>query len=195
MVDMDSILFPILEAMASRPGGEGIRVEDIHTWETLPKLIAGGVPRMLQMFDEVMPFAAMAGFPPPPGAIAGMQALRAHGCELHVKTDRPERFAGDVARYLDHFSVPYDTLLCAPGIDKLALCQEEGIEVLVDDHPALLERAHDAGLDCLSLHYPYLDELVGRQGLKTAHSWLDLAEHVAGAVEGRVERDLAARDA
>jgi len=190
MVDMDSILFPILDAMASRSGGGRIKAEDIPTWLSLSGLVDGGVPRMLEIFDEVMEWEVMREFPPMPGAAESLAALRAHGCGLHVKTDRKEQFAASAERYLNHFGLPYDTFLCAPGIDKLAICQEEGIATIIDDHPDLLERAASAGLEALSLHYPYNVEVAARHQLKTAHSWPDLALHTAGAVEKRIKRRL-----
>jgi len=190
MVDMDSILFPILAAMASRPGGTRVKAEDIPTWTSLAGLVDGGVPRMLEIFDEVMEWDVMREFPPMPGAAESLATLRAHGCGLHVKTDRKEQFAASAERYLTHFGLPYDTFLCAPGIDKLAICQAEGIGTIVDDHPDLLDRAARAGLDALSLHYPYNVEVAQLHELKTAHSWPDLAMHAAGAVEKRIKQRL-----
>ena len=186
MMDLDSTWYPLLEAMATRPGGQRVRYQDCPTWESLADLVDGGVPRMLEMFDEVMSFEVMRNHPPLAGAREAAHTMKAHGMELHVMTQRHPRFADDTRRYLDHFGMPYDSLVCDMEHDKLALCRQRGIAVVVDDHPDLLASAHDQGLDALSLHYPYNAAVIGERRLAHAHSWTDLATHVAAAVARRV---------
>lgn len=190
MVDLDQTIFPLLKAMAERPGGEMLRHKQMKTYGDLPGLIEGGMPRMLRMFDEVMSLDAMLHHPPIPGAGASLRALRAHGCELYVKTDRPESFTEATRRYLEFYAVPFDSLVCAPGLDKLAECLEDDIGIVVDDHPDFAVRALQAGLDAFSLHYQYLDEAVVTHGLRTAASWPHLAQLVMDAIECRISAQL-----
>lgn len=143
MVDLDQTILPFLEAMAERPGGERLRHEQMEAYGDLFGLIEGGLHRMHRMFDEVMDLDVMLRHPPIPGAALSLRALRAHGCELYVKADRPERFTESTRRYLELYAaVPFDSLVCAPGLDKLVECQDAGIGIAVPDHPAPARQSH-----------------------------------------------------
>lgn len=186
MIDFDSTVFPILDALRRCPGGERVSYEAIQDYAELPALIEGGAERMGAMFAEIMPFAAMREHEPIAGVGPALRTLVALGCELHVKTDRPVEVSRDVARYLRLHRLPFASLDCESGLDKLALCQSEGIGIVVDDHPGFLLRAREAGLDALSLRYRYHDGIAHERGIDLAPSWPVLARRVAAAVERRV---------
>jgi hypothetical protein len=186
MIDFDSTVFPILDAIGRRPGGERVSYEAMRDYGELPTLIEGGAERMGEMFAEIMPFLAMREHEPIAGVGHALRTLATLGCELHIKTDRPADVAQDVARYLRLHRLPFSSLDCESGLDKLGLCQQEGIAIVVDDHPGFLLRASQAGLDALSLRYRYHDGIAREPGIDLAPSWPALARRVAAAVERRV---------
>lgn len=194
MVDVDSTVYPLLDAIATRPDGQRVSYENAREWSCLTGLVEGGLPRLLELFGECMVYEVMRHHPPLPGAAAALQTMRDHGLTLHVMTQRPPHYAEDTQRYLREFGVPYDSFICDLEHDKLQLCQQRGISILIDDHPQLLARAHAAGLTALSLHWPYNAEVIREHQLPRSHSWADLSAHALAAVEARVRSALAGNE-
>jgi uncharacterized HAD superfamily protein len=165
-LDFDSILWPIVPAM-------GFRYEDCPTWDHLA-VLCGGVKPMLAKFDEVMDYRKMRQTPMIAGAREAVCHFKARGVQVHIMTMRPARFARCVARVLQEAEIPYDRLDCLPDIDKVSLCLQRGIQVLVDDHPQTLRAAHEAGLTAMTLNYLYNADPVNELGLTSADSWAEL---------------------
>lgn len=195
MVDVDSTWYPLLDVMATREGGARVDIRKIETWSSLSSFVDGGSKRMLEIFGECMDFAVMREHPPFPGAVEAAQLLKAHGAELHVTTHRKAEFADDTARWMEMYGLPYDSLRCDLGFDKLAWCRENGISILVDDHPELLAEAAEAGFEALSLHWPYNASVLALHNLHCASNWNQLGGLVLAAIESRLRRQLAARAA
>lgn len=170
-LDFDSTIWPILPAM-------GYAYEQCPTWEHLP-VLCGGVPQMLAGFDAVMTYEAMSRTPLLPGAATEIRRLAGQGVQFDVMTQRPDRFADDVARILHDNRIPFGTLDCSNDINKIALCLARGIRILIDDHPGTIQAAHDAGLTVMTLRYPYNADVVRRLRIASADSWAGLAPKVA----------------
>jgi uncharacterized HAD superfamily protein len=196
MLDVDSTVFPLIPAMNTLRGGERVRYEDIPTYNDLPGL-CGGVKPMLALFDEAMTYEKMMEIGVFPGVRESIDALRDHNVKVHVISSRPAGFADGTERYLRDQGVHYDSFLCEFEPDKLAFCQQEGIEVIIDDHPDLLARA--AGSDAvtaLALRFPYnaaaLDQHGFRHtsGLADGSGWVELGSHTLHTVADRVRLQL-----
>jgi hypothetical protein len=81
MVDVDSTLFPLLDAMRKCPGGERVSIEKCHAWSDLSGLVEGGSSRMIQIFDECMNYQSMQEHKPYPSSVATLQSIHKHGDE------------------------------------------------------------------------------------------------------------------
>jgi hypothetical protein len=185
MLDLDSTVFPLVETMGPLIGRPDLSPADCPTWDSLMEH-CGGLPGLKATLAKVFVFDVMAAAGAYPGAVQTAVALREHGIRIHVVTHRPEACEPDTRRYLEAIGLPFDVLVVHPTIDKVAYCVENGIEVLVDDHPKLISDASAAGLSVCALRFPYnLDALAGA-GLSGAESWSQLCLDVLDAVEARV---------
>jgi hypothetical protein len=192
MLDFDSIIFPMLEAMASLPGGQRISYANCPTYESLPLLVDGGVERMLEMFAECASYKIMRQHPPFAGAVAMTNALAELGVKFHVKTERDESLAENTRRYLDEHSIPFVSFRCQTPLDKIGECEAEKIAVAVDDHSAFIARATAAGITVITLGYPYNVAVCQEVGAGHAKDWPQLAPMVVAAVESKIRQCLQA---
>ena len=179
-LDVDSTLYRLLEAMQRLPGGERIRYEICDTWAALIHL-SGGLEQMKALLAQAMTYDAMRDAGLFPGARAAVDALHEAGAEIHVMTCRPEAVAGDTERFLRDEGIRFHSFSCREPFDKIALCRQLGVRVIVDDQPDTLEQAHAAGIQALTLDHLYTREVVGRLGLRSASSWAELGPMVLSA--------------
>ena len=186
-LDVDSILYPLLDAMAVLPGGEKVSMRDCKTWEMLVDQ-CGGVPEMLKLFNQAMQYEHMRRFSPYPGVAEGLKAWREHGITIDIMTSREPSLAEGTARWLADFEIEYESFTCDLETDKVEHCRQLGIETIVDDHPQTLANAHAAGLEALSLAWPFNGEVARARGLRRAGNWNDLAGDALDAVQSRVLR-------
>jgi uncharacterized HAD superfamily protein len=189
MLDVDSTVFPLIDAIAEHIGDPTLTTDRCTSWDSLPQLL-GGVDRMMEVFEEVMTYETMMRHGVYPGVRETVEALHAHNVKIHINTHRPSSVAEDTARYLRDQGIHFDSFHCELGTDKVGFCRERGIEVLVDDHPDTLRSAVEHGLEGLALRYPFNEEVLRRHGLRHATDWRQLGHHVLDAVEERVLRAL-----
>jgi FMN phosphatase YigB (HAD superfamily) len=182
MVDFDSTIFPLLDAIGDHPHGAGVAYPTMATWAGLADA-CGGAERLAAILEEVMAFDWMQRFAPFEGAIAVLASLRERGIAICVVSDRPMRRRDDLQAYFKHWTIPVDEIVCEPGIDKVSWCRARGVEVLVDDHPDTLMQAHKAGLTALGLHFPYNEEVFRQCGLPAAASWAELERLLVEAID------------
>lgn len=190
LLDFDSTVFPLLHAIGSENGHEHVTYETMNTYEQLVD-DCGGVKPMLEMFDRVMPFSNMRRYPPFDGVRQFAEELAAANVRVHVVTDRKDHLLGDVARYLNFYGIPYASLTCELGIDKIAWCRDHHVGVLIDDHPQVLQRAASAGMAPVSLRYPYNGAALDEHELPHAEDWQELPGHVIDAIEDQIAATLA----
>jgi uncharacterized HAD superfamily protein len=99
--------------------------------------------------------------------VAGRRALHPH--HLH----REDRCSGATETWLQRIDLPYDELYCS--FDKISRCREIGIELLIDDAPANIEAAIDAGIQVATLAHPWNRELCETEDIVCAPDWPALA--------------------
>ena len=194
MLDFDSTVLPLLHVMATCPGGERLRYEDVPSWDGLPELVDGGLPRMLEMFDEAFAYEKMGKHAPFDGAADTLRSLSACGVRFHVKTERPARFGDDVRRYLSDHHIHYASLRCDQPLDKVAECLAEDIHIAVDDHPRFIATASTAGIAVRTLGYGYNFEACAEQGIEASRDWSELYGELLAAVAARLLVELATQN-
>jgi uncharacterized HAD superfamily protein len=181
-LDLDSTLYPLLDAMRLHPGGERVSYADVRGWEHLPELCDGGVPGMLQLFRAAMSYDTQMQVGLFDGAADAVRQLHADGADIHVMTARPADLHDDTERFLAAHQVPFVTLDCYDPMDKLGLCDRYGVDVIVDDHPDLLRDAVTAGKRALTLRWNYNAAVVDELSIPHATDWEALLQLIRGAL-------------
>jgi uncharacterized protein len=91
---------------------------------------------------------------------------------IHVTSHRRSQTAAATGRWLQKIGMPYHDLHCS--FDKVSRCVELGIQVLVDDSPANIARAREAGIVPATIIHPWNREIVERDGVIGAPDWKGL---------------------
>jgi hypothetical protein len=196
MLDFDSTVFRLLDAMRLCPGGERVKYEDCPTWVYLMHLCGpekdedGGefsdeqrLKFMLDLFGEAMKLERMHQLGEDgvfEGCREALQALHARGVEIHVVTDRPTELMAGTEQFLVDHQIPFDTITRVSGRDKAQWCLDNGVHVMIDDHPDTLQSAIDAGLEALSLTHLYNSHV---EGAVLRDTWAELAPAIDEALE------------
>ena len=116
------------------------------------------------------------------GAVETVRGWHEQGHWIHVTSHRRPQTADATARWLEKIGMPVDDLHCS--FDKVSRCVELGIHVLVDDSPANIARARDAGIVAATIVHPWNEELVDRDGVIGARDWPGLRERLAPVLDG-----------
>jgi uncharacterized protein len=171
-IDIDSTLhhyWDQLAAVVHRRHGVELPYEQQTTWHiaSLPEeLIREAV---LETHSEAMVLAAV----PYPGAAETVRRWHEAGHFIHLTSHRAPEACAATAQWLDRAGIPYDDLHCS--YDKVARCVELGIDVLIDDAPATLERAREHGIAGATIRHPWNAELCERAGYVCGADWPELA--------------------
>lgn len=207
-LDFDSTMFWLLKAMPLVPGGERVCYEDTPTWDALvdlcgpsnEQLRAEGkpelsheerIPIMLGIFEECMKLDIMQKVGLIPGAVEQVRALHASGVKVHVITDRPDVRMPCTEQFLRMSGVPFDSIQKVRSGDKPQWCIDNGVHVLVDDHPVTITKAAEAGLSVHALQYLFNTKEGAHAGAKMHDNWETMGPCIARAVEHRYDMQLA----
>jgi len=118
---------------------------------------------------------------PYPGAVEALRRWHSAGHFIHITSHRSTDAHAATARWLDEAGFPYDELYCS--YDKISRCVEIGIDVLVDDSPVNLHRAHDHGIVPATIRHPWNAEACERRGYVCAEDWPALERALAPILE------------
>src|SRR4051794_15886190 len=142
-IDIDSTLhhhWPLVAAAAKRRFGVDLPYED---------QVASGArvltdEQLLLCVEDTHSDAAIAGARPYQHAVETVNGWYDAGHEIHVASHRAGGSATATRRWLDAIGLRHDDLYV--GDDKVAHAHALGVGLLVDDTPATLRRALDAGI-------------------------------------------------
>jgi uncharacterized protein len=76
----------------------------------------------------------------------------------------------------------HDELFCS--YDKIARCQDIGIDVLIDDSPVNIARALEAGMVAATIRHPWNDDLCEEEDVICAGDWPGLERRLAPVLGG-----------
>jgi hypothetical protein len=110
---------------------------------------------------------------PYPGAVETIARWHEQGHFIHITSHRDVDAHPHTSEWLRNIGLPHDELYCSD--DKIARCLEIGIDVLIDDAPANLERAHQAGIIAATLEHPWNRDL---PHVIIAKDWPSLAQRL-----------------
>ncbi len=174
IVDFDSTLFPLLDALADRRG-DGLSYEACHTWDTLTDW-EGGVDNMLHSFEKVMG-ASMLNYKPFPYAAAMCRALWSEGVNIYVVTDRPDHLTNYCYEWLNAHDIPFSQFLGNTPY-KVYLAEEMGAIGMVDDKPETIRVAHRHDLPITSLAHPYSSTAAATLHVPVYEDWTGIYKEV-----------------
>ncbi len=171
-LDIDSTLhhyWDLLEQIAEERFGVALPYAEQRDWGT-----ALDRDSMIRVIEETHSDANIEAAVPYPGAVETVRRWHDEGGHwIHVTSHRRESTEAATARWLEAIGLPYDDLHCS--FDKVSRCVELGIEVLVDDSPVNIARAHQEGIVAATIVHPWNEHLVGDPAIGGA-DWEELAE-------------------
>ena len=175
-IDIDSTLHPYwdqLRDVVQRRHGIDLPYEAQTGWDitTLPADDVAAAVR--ETHSEAYVLAAE----PYPDAVETVRAWHAAGHFIHITSHRTTTAHEVTTRWLERIGLPFDELYCS--MDKISRCLAIGIDVLIDDAPATLERAHAAGIVPATLRHPWNAAVCRRAGFLCADDWAQLREALA----------------
>jgi uncharacterized protein len=116
------------------------------------------------------------------GAVETIRAWHEAGHFIHVTSHRTTDAHAATAQWLERIGLPYDELYCS--WDKVARCREIGVELLIDDSPANLLAAIEAGIAAATLEHPWNREICEEEDIVCAPGWAELARRLEPLLEG-----------
>jgi len=175
-IDIDSTLhhyWDVLSEAAQRRFGIDLPYGEQFNW---------GITRLREeqlacCIAETHCDAAILAGRPYPGAVETVNAWAADGHFVHITSHRPDTTHPATEQWLRDIGLRFDELYCS--FDKVSRCREIAIDVLVDDSPANLEAALEAGMRCATLLHPWNEEFCETEDVITARDWVELAEGLA----------------
>jgi uncharacterized HAD superfamily protein len=171
-IDIDSTLHPYwdqLAAVAKRRFGVDLSYDQQVVWE-----IERLRPEQLRAcVEETHSAEQVLAAEPYPGAVEAIAGWHAAGHFIHITSHRAAHTHEHTERWLAAIGLRFDELYCS--YDKVARCQELGIDVLIDDSPVNLLRAADAGITPATILHPWNRELCETEDVIFASDWTGLA--------------------
>jgi uncharacterized HAD superfamily protein len=171
-IDIDSTLhhyWDVLSDAAQRRFGIDLPYEEQLTWG-----ITRLKPEQLELvIRETHCEETIFASQPYADAVETVNRWHDAGHFIHITTHRSTEAHAATTRWLDHIGLRYDELYCSD--DKVARCQEIGIDLLIDDSPENLVRAVDAGITAATIAHPWNQDVVEEEGLIAAGDWATLA--------------------
>ncbi len=175
-IDIDSTLhhyWAQFAAAAKRRFGVELPYENQVTWG-----IATLRPEQVKAcIAETHREEAILRAEPYPGAVETVRAWHEAGHFIHITSHRAVEAHDATTRWLEAIGLPYDELYCS--FDKVSRCTEIGIDLLIDDSPANLARAVDAGIVAATLSHPWNRDVCEEEDVVCAEDWAELAERLA----------------
>jgi hypothetical protein len=175
-IDIDSTLhhyWDQLAAIAKRRFGVDLPYEEQVTWTIAllrPEQIRACVAET-HRDDQVL------AAEPYPGAVEAIAAWRDAGHSIHITSHRDVCAHEATERWLKRIELPFDELHCSS--DKVTHCEQIGVGLLIDDAPANLLRAAEAGIVPATIVHPWNRELCEEEDITHARDWPELAERLA----------------
>jgi uncharacterized HAD superfamily protein len=174
-IDIDSTLhhyWDQLAAVAKRRFGVDLPYEEQLTWGI-------GLLRPEQVracVQETHRERHVLAAEPYPGAVEAITRWHEAGHFIHVTSHRTTDAHAATERWLASIAMPYDELYCS--YDKLSRCREIGIDVLIDDSPANLLGAAEAGITPATILHPWNRDLCEEEDIVCAPDWPALEQRL-----------------
>jgi uncharacterized protein len=178
-VDIDSTLhdyWEVLSEISVRRFGVELPYEEQLTWG-LTRLR----PEQLELCirESHSDERILAGVPYA-GAVETVRGWREAGHVVHVASYREPACQQATAAWLQTIGLPFDDLMCSS--QKVELCVERGVELLVDDSPMSILGALEHGIVAATIVHPWNEEVCEEEDVICARDWHELAQLLAPVI-------------
>jgi beta-phosphoglucomutase-like phosphatase (HAD superfamily) len=180
-LDIDSTLhhyWDLLDAIARERFGVELPYHEQRDWG-ITQLERGD---LIACIEETHSDENIVNAEPYPGAVEVVTGWHRQGHWIHVTSHRAVTTRSATERWLTRIGMPYDDLHCS--YDKISRCVELGIDVLVDDSPANLAAAAEAGIAAATIVHPWNERLVESGAAVGGRDWPELAERLEPLLNG-----------
>jgi uncharacterized protein len=179
-VDIDSTLhhhWEVLSKVSVRRFGMELPYEEQLTWG-LTRLRPDQFALCVQ---ESHSDECILASVPYPGAAEAVRGWHERGHEVHVICQREAGCRTATAAWLQSAGLPFDELHCAP--EKVELCVELGIDLLIDDSPMHILGAVEHGILAATILHPWNREVCEEEDVVCAHDWQELGRLLEAVVD------------
>ena len=180
-IDIDSTLhhhWPLVAAAAERRYGVELPYE--QQFPSAGRRLSEEQLRVC--IEDTHTDEAIAGARPYPHAVETVNRWYDAGHFVEITSHRAERSLAATRRWLSDIGLRHHELFC--GEDKVARCQQIGIDLLVDDLPDTLLRARDAGILVAALRHPWNAHVCDEPEVTCAAGWRELARVLEPVLAG-----------
>jgi FMN phosphatase YigB (HAD superfamily) len=179
-VDIDSTLhhyWDTLAAVVKRRFGVELSYEDQVVWDLdlRPEQIRAAV-------EETHRPEHVLAAEPYPGAVETVNGWHAAGHFILVASHRSGAAYEATQQWLDRIGLGYDELHCTE--DKVGDAVASEIGLLIDDNPADLLRAVEAGMTAATLMHPWNREICEEEDIVCAPDWPGLRARLQPLLDG-----------
>jgi uncharacterized protein len=171
-IDIDSTLhhyWDVLSEISLRRFGVELPYEEQFTWG-VTRLRADQFQLCVQ---ESHSHEQILAGRPYPGAVETVREWSEAGHFIQVSSHRDVACAEVTGQWLRSVGLPYDDLCCSHH--KVERCVELGIDLLIDDSPANITAAIDAGIATATLAHPWNRDVCEVEDVLVATDWPELA--------------------
>ena len=195
LVDIDGTLYdmrPTVCALMNEFYNLNLSIADITDWDFSRSLLDH------QQYQHFITYglhrdATIAAAAPFADAAGVLRSWRKAGAAIHVVTHRAQARRGATRDWLERHGIPFDELVCHPFVDKFHYAASRGLNLVIDDKPALLEQCVRAGISAATIAYPYNQKfLEDFPQILGAASWSEIEERLDLEVLAQA-RDIAAQ--
>ncbi len=172
-LDIDSTLhhyWDLLDSIARERFGVELPYDEQRDWGITQLERAD----LIAAIEETHSEENIVNAEPYPGAVGVVAGWHHAGHWIHVTSHRAVTTRSATERWLERIGMPYDDLHCS--YDKVSRCVELEIDVLVDDSPANLAQASEAGIVAATIVHPWNERLVASGAAIGGRDWPELAE-------------------
>jgi hypothetical protein len=117
---------------------------------------------------------------PYPVAVETVREWHAQGHFVQVISHREECCRAATEVWLGAIGLPFDDLRCTS--ERVELCVQEGIELLIDDSPLSIVGALEKGIVAATIVHPWNEEVCQEEDVICARDWHELARLLAPVV-------------
>lgn len=160
-IDCDEVLSSTLEELIKFPEFNGAKWESFYSYNPLaaPWFHMDGL-ELLMIFLKLFQSDHFWDIKPVPGALQQLKKLKEAWHELVIITWRPEMVAERTKKWVEeHYPNLFSDFLFASTHTenqktKAELCEERGIQLVIEDDPFFVSDLSEKGVPCILLDYP-----------------------------------------
>lgn len=180
-IDVDSTLHDYwsqFRRIAAARHGIDLPYEEQRTW----RVDALTPAQLAAVVEETHSDPVIAEAIPYVGAAEAVTRWRDAGHKILISTHRRGDAHDATAAWLRAHEIPFDELRC--GWMKVDHCRQVGAGILIDDSPANLTGALEAGIGAATLRHPWNEALLGAEpAIVSGVDWPELAHALAGHLQ------------